>query len=237
MGPDGFISSVAIVEVLVILLLVYTLVSAKRRTELLAKQQQLQSLLHLQPASAGQKSYAWVIFVTIGMSAGYASLVLLQHHLMGVMEGNRYPAPPHKHNVSFTAASLGDVSKAVFEAEFKHAASFEYIFNLIFRLAHNLVFACFIPRHRVYVAMSAMMSSMLLIGVGIYHNQATSLGWVYVAYSLGGVGWGTFESNLLSCITPLGHDTKVWAITGSLLLLLRRQPTLLLLQLFDAEFV
>jgi hypothetical protein len=31
---------------------------------------------------------------------------------------------------------------------------------------------------------------------------------------LGGVGIGTFESNLLSTIAPLGKRTKLWAIVG-----------------------
>lgn len=35
-----------------------------------------------------------------------------------------------------------------------------------------------------------------------------------MAYFCGGVSIGTFESNLLSCITPLGHATKTWAILG-----------------------
>lgn len=34
------------------------------------------------------KVYRGVIFVTIGVFAGYASLNLLQHHLMDVMKGN-----------------------------------------------------------------------------------------------------------------------------------------------------
>ena len=32
-----------------------------------------------------------------------------------------------------------------------------------------------------------------------------SLIWVFIAYGLGGVGIGTFESNLLSTVAPLGN--------------------------------
>jgi len=35
---------------------------------------------------------------------------------------------------------------------------------------------------------------------------------VFIGYGLGGVAIGTFESNVLSMITPLGKDTKLWAI-------------------------
>ena len=38
--------------------------------------------------------------------------------------------------------------------------------------------------------------------------------WVGFAYFMGGMGVGTFESNLLSSIAPLGPDTKVWVIIG-----------------------
>ena len=40
------------------------------------------------------------------------------------------------------------------------------------------------------------------------------VGWTYIAYLCGGISIGSFESNLLSTITPLGPDTKVWAIIG-----------------------
>jgi len=38
--------------------------------------------------------------------------------------------------------------------------------------------------------------------------------WVFFAYGFGGVGIGTFESNFLSTIAPLGKKTKIWAIIG-----------------------
>lgn len=184
--------------------------------------------------------YRWVIFVTIGMFSGYASLVLLQHHLMGVMEDNitneqgicaQSSAKLHMackltngddgvcgfpgYSTSGPlACKMGDTQHTAFESAFKHAASFNYIGNLIFRIAHNFVFAPFIPRHRVVISLSAMLTSMLLIGVGVYQFDGTSLNWVYSAYAIGGVGVGTFESNMLAAIAPLGHDTKVWAIIG-----------------------
>ena len=179
-----------------------------------------------------QRIYRGVIFVTIGMFAGYASkqavtrgaiargpparthplfaacsyasLNLLQHNLMVQMENNMKAA----------GTTMNDQDQKSFESQFKHAPSFVYIGNLVFRLAHNIVFACIVPRYRVYVSLLCMMTSMGMIGVGVYGFGGTSIGWVYGSYALGGIGIGTFESNLLRSITSLGHDTKLWAIAG-----------------------
>jgi len=55
---------------------------------------------------------------------------------------------------------------------------------------------------------------MLTIGVMIMVLESYHIGWVVLAYSLGGIAVGSFESNLLSCLTPLGHRTKHVAICG-----------------------
>jgi len=63
--------------------------------------------------------------------------------------------------------------------------------------------------------MGAMCTSMAVITFGVFYFKFTeTLACVYIAYGLGGVGIGSFESNLLSSITPLGHQTKMWAIVG-----------------------
>ena len=93
----------------------------------------------------GPKVYRGVIFVTIGVFAGYASLNLLQHHLMDVMKGNVLAAQPDK--ASWPTAELGAV--ADWELRFKHAATANFVGNLVFRIAHNFFFACLVPRHRV----------------------------------------------------------------------------------------
>lgn len=100
------------------------------------------------------------------------------------------------------------------QSQFKHAATFNYIGNLVFRLAHNVVFACTVPRYLVYISLLCMMASMSMIGVGIYGFGGTNILWVFGAYTAGGIGIGTFESNLLASISTLGHDTKLWAIAG-----------------------
>jgi len=55
--------------------------------------------------------------------------------------------------------------------------------------------------------------SLLLFKVIPYKSQA-SLVWVFFGYGFGGVAIGSFESNILSSITPLGKETKFWAIVA-----------------------
>lgn len=71
-------------------------------------------------------------------------------------------------------------------------------------MAHNVVFAPLIPRHRVYVSFICMCGSMTMIGVLIFILRLNHMVIIFLAYSLGGVAIGTFESNLLSAISPLG---------------------------------
>ena len=59
-----------------------------------------------------------------------------------------------------------------------------------------------------------MSTAMCLLSGFVYIGGSKWIGWVFIAYTLGGVGIGSFESNLLSAITPLGSKTKVWAIIG-----------------------
>ena len=228
-GSTGLVVSVVVVEAVVITGLVAVLYRQRKQAEA------AQARFHVQDgtlqSTVDQPVYRGVILITIGMSAGYASLLLLQHHLMSVMEDNK-AAAGHGHHSPSSADSGSWVNDTMevgtsrrylkedckvdthWENQFKHAATFNYLGNLIFRLAHNFVFGCVSPRNRVYIALCSMGSAMLIISVGIYLLKASSLFWVYLAYFMGGMGWGTFETNLLSCITPLGHDTKVWAITG-----------------------
>ena len=136
----------------------------------------------------------WGLAVTTPVFMGYAACVILQHQLketMGVDDKNS-----HDYKI------------------FTHAVSFNYIGNLIFRLAHNVVFARFKPRQRVFISLSAMCIAMTLLGVVICLGKSRNLAWIFVAYFLCGVSVGTYESNMISCITPLGHESKVWTIIG-----------------------
>jgi len=138
--------------------------------------------------------YWEAFFVVLPVFCGYAALFGLQHEIksrFGIKDDNSAAS----HNFGF-------------------ATSFLYIFNLIFRFAHNIVFGAFLPRYRVYIAMTAMMMSMLVIAVPIMILEMYEIHWVIIAYALGGVAIGCFEANLLGTLTPFGHQTKRIAITA-----------------------
>merc|ERR1719356_358182 len=59
-----------------------------------------------------------------------------------------------------------------------------------------------------------MMGSMTIIVGVIFFLESLFMGWVVIAYSLGGVAVGTFEANFLCCLTPLGPRTKHISITA-----------------------
>eukprot|EP01045_Picozoa_sp_COSAG04_P018654 COSAG04_NODE_1741_length_5729_cov_3.082416_4_plen_422_part_00 len=187
-----------VVEVLVVLVLGIVL---RARMQAAALESSAPLLVQKELDTSASATHRQVIIVTIGMFSGYAALSLLQHHLMGVMEKNM-PTDTTKD------------AKTHFEDWFKHAATCNLVGNFIFRIGHNFFFACVRPRYRVYIALTAMLVAHLIIAIFLYVLEHTEWWIVVVAYFIGGIGVGTFESNLLSCITPLGHDTKTWAILG-----------------------
>ena len=138
---------------------------------------------------ADKKPYKSIMLVTMAIFMGYAALVLLQHRLSQAMDLET-------------------------DSVFQHGCSFNYIGNLIFRLAHNVVFSKIRPRHRVYISLISMSMSMCTLRFVVVLGGSHWAGWSYICYFMGGVAIGTFESNLLTSITPLGHATKVWAIIG-----------------------
>jgi len=99
------------------------------------------------------------------------------------------------------------------------AASFVYLGNLIFRLGHNFFFFMLSPRMRVVISQISMTFSMgflfLLFVLYDWFNPkkvVPPIIFAFLAFGFGGIGIGTFESNLLSSIAPLGKNTKLWAI-------------------------
>lgn len=143
---------------------------------------------------ADNRVYWEAFFVNMPMFCGYAALFGLQHEI--------------KSKFGISDDNIAE------SREFGVAASFLYIFNLIFRFSHNIVFGWVGPRGRTYMAMMAMMASMLIISVAIFIFESYSMYWVMLAYALGGVAVGTFEANFLCCLTPLGPKTKHVAITA-----------------------
>jgi len=137
--------------------------------------------------------YRRTMIVTAAIFMGYASLVTLQHRLKVEHDKVDHPAD----DVTFT-----------------YASQLNYLGNLIFRLAHNFIFAFLTPRQRVFLSLACMGLAMGTLAVAICMLRDPWIGWVPIAYLLGGVAVGTHESNLLASITPLGHATKKWAILG-----------------------
>ena len=137
--------------------------------------------------------YRSVILVSTSVFMGYAALVTLQHRLKN--EHDSIPHPPDS-------------------TMFKHASTLNYVGNLVFRVAHNFVFFFLSPRQRVHLALFAMAMATGSLAFAMCIAKSPWIGWVFISYFLGGVSIGTFESNLLSCITPLGHGSKKWVILG-----------------------
>ena len=61
---------------------------------------------------------------------------------------------------------------------------------------------------------TSMTIAQLCLVIPYYIVNSKSLVFVFLAYLISGVGIGTFESNLISCLTPLGPTTKSWAVIG-----------------------
>jgi len=139
-----------------------------------------------------QKPKYDIFFVVMPVFCGYACLFALQAQVKS------------EYGIANNASPLSH--------EFSVAASLVYIGNFVFRLGHNVFFAPFQPRTRVIISMISMSFSMALICIVFYFLKNANLGWVFAAYAFGGMSIGTFESNLLSTITPIGKRTKFWAI-------------------------
>jgi hypothetical protein len=136
----------------------------------------------------------YAFFTMFPMFMGYAAMVTMQDNIKNRLH-------------------IGDNGSSS-SYEFSFATSLLYLGNLIFRLMHNVILAPARPRHRVGIAYLCMTLATGMLGVIYYLLDSKNIAYVYVAYLLGGVAIGTFESNLISVITPLGHQTKVWAQFG-----------------------
>ena len=154
---------------------------------------------HHDASESPQIVYREVILVTIAVFMGYASLVVVQKKLYDQFEKNN-------------GGNLSNVEEQYFE----HGTSLVYFGNLCFRLLHNIVFSKLTPRHRVVLSLVLVAVSMSTLVAFYFVFLSQWVGWVYLAYLCGGVAIGSFESNLLSTITPLGSDTKVWYVDGTL---------------------
>lgn len=140
------------------------------------------------------RTLRYAFFTMFPLFMGYAAMVTLQDNIK-------------------TKLNIGNNGSSG-SYEFSFATSLLYLGNLVFRLLHNIIFSFMRPRYRVVVAYICMSIATGLLGLAYYVFDSTSLAWTYIAYICGGIAVGTFESNLISTITPLGHGTKVWAQYG-----------------------
>ena len=163
-----------------------------------------------------------VILTVIPIFMGYAALVSLQRRVreqIGIVDSNSHIA--YVYGVGVSLIFLG---------------------NLIFRFMHNILLACLTPRRRIFFAYICMIAVMVITVLLFYifpqravttvttspaaylsENGTTThtsppnylpVVFVFMVYGLAGVAIGTFEANVVSVITPLGHQTKTWAIMG-----------------------
>lgn len=135
-----------------------------------------------------------VILVTIPLFMGYASLVSFQADI--------------KDAIGITDETSGD------SYAFGEAVSLLFLAALIFRLCHNIFLAFLKPRHRVILACLMMSASLGVVAIVFYALRWKNIALVFVVYFFGGMAVGTFEANFVSCVTPLGHQSKKWAVMG-----------------------
>lgn len=135
-----------------------------------------------------------IIFAVIPMFMGYAALVSFQSDIksrIGIMDETSTPS-----------------------YLFGEAISMLFLAALLFRLLHNVLLSWMTPRRRVFLACGFMGLATATVAILFYAFKAQYLWAVFLVYICGGAAIGTFEANLVSCVTPLGHQTKKWGLLG-----------------------
>lgn len=139
--------------------------------------------------------YRVTCLVAIPAYAAYGALFGLQHEVKMVF-------------------GIADNSSAL-SHQFSVCTSLVYVFSMVFRLLHGAVFSCLDSRSRVYIAMGGLATSMSFLALLTGGMLQPSFSVLVMAYVLGGIGFGTLESNLLSTLTFLGDETKKYATMGA----------------------
>eukprot|EP00929_Paragymnodinium_shiwhaense_P072517 TRINITY_DN36803_c0_g2_i1.p1 TRINITY_DN36803_c0_g2~~TRINITY_DN36803_c0_g2_i1.p1 ORF type:complete len:445 (+),score=45.56 TRINITY_DN36803_c0_g2_i1:66-1400(+) len=124
---------------------------------------------------------------------GYAAYVVLQHYLKPQLN-----------------ASSGDR-----EVLFTGATTLMHWGKLVARVAHDVIFAWCSTYDRCLIALVMVAVAVLIAPICVWLFDSTWMGWAFLHYGLLGLGVGVFEGNYLSVISPLGKDTKSWAIMGT----------------------
>ncbi|PRP84280.1 hypothetical protein PROFUN_08300 [Planoprotostelium fungivorum] len=141
-----------------------------------------------------ERTFREVILVSIPVFSGLACLSALQYEVKMLLQ-----------------ISPGTPQSDVFQA----AVAMVYVGILLFRIGHYVVFRHFLPRSRVLISQLCVTASILMfVWMFFVSREDTNIAWVYIAYFLGGVGIGIFESNLFNSISTIGPYNKFWAILG-----------------------
>jgi len=123
----------------------------------------------------------------------------------GAMVGN--PAHALKHKL--------DIDDRGLKGEFQNATASFQLTKMLMRVLQIAFLVVVQPNGIVYLSYAVMMAGLLVPLVLIWGLGMTDLWVVYLQYSLGGIAVGLFEGTFLSVISPLGKDTKTFAIIGA----------------------
>eukprot|EP00928_Gymnodinium_smaydae_P028846 TRINITY_DN21893_c0_g4_i2.p1 TRINITY_DN21893_c0_g4~~TRINITY_DN21893_c0_g4_i2.p1 ORF type:complete len:434 (-),score=45.71 TRINITY_DN21893_c0_g4_i2:157-1290(-) len=115
----------------------------------------------------------------------------------------------------FLKAELKATTDASRVEAFTAATTLMHWGKLIMRVGHDAVFFYLSTRMRVLVAMMLVLISMLVPPVFVWWLQSDWMGLAFLHFGLLGIGVGVFEGTFLSVISPLGKETKAWAILGT----------------------
>ena len=133
----------------------------------------------------------------LGIFMGYSGLVTLQEVLRKVIRSN-----------------FSKVDSTAFKQMLQHGSSLIYLGNLLGRFCHPHLFYMFSPRGRVTLSYFLMGLACLSLVFFYMIFKQTNLLVLYLCYALGGLAVGTFESNLLTCLTPLGEQVKKLSVVS-----------------------
>ena len=102
---------------------------------------------------------------------------------------------------------------------FGRAVALLYWLNLVCRFGHELFARWVSSKFRIYVGLSSLAVSEIILMIMTFGPRTTANPWTYInvvgiAYTLGGIGIGTFEPNIVNFITPYGKQTQGWASFG-----------------------
>ncbi|KAH0574369.1 Major facilitator superfamily protein [Spironucleus salmonicida] len=131
------------------------------------------------------------ILVTIPMFMGYATCFNLQRYLKE--------------------------SAFIESFQFSYPYSFLYMGNLLFRLLHNFFWMFTTPYWRILISLFFMICAELfqiLAQILPFSEKSNNVWIAYLTYACGGIGIGTFESNVMSVMSLVSPGARYFAVLG-----------------------